>query len=279
MPVTATMLGSAAGSGVDLAIPITVSQPAGSVVVVASVAYTGPEAFFESQGYRSVPTDSQAGTWSQAAGVPFIGSISDGAGGVGARIEGSIAGAGRTAGPDLSGGGAGGGGRQPKPGCTTCGSELTGTLLRASSAPGDTVTLHWFTTNTQPPAITLGIVLALEGVRNHVETDDQSQYGNGDSFPGSGGPANVLNWQADLGIGHVPKPTADCAIYTAASAYGTSGFTPANGSTIATVTSGAASLMVSLDPLALAAVRREPGGTFGGAGSILLANYQLVRLL
>ena len=36
MPVTATLLGSASGSGVDLAIPVTVNQPAGSLVLGAT---------------------------------------------------------------------------------------------------------------------------------------------------------------------------------------------------------------------------------------------------
>ena len=277
MPVTATVLGTASGSGVDLDIPITVDQPAGSVVIVVAAAYTGPEAFFESQGFRSDPTDTAGGTWSGAAGVPSVGNTGDGAGGVGARVQGNIDSEGRTAGAPLSAGG-GGGGRTPKAGCTTCGSGLMGLLMRPGGGAGDTVTVHWFNTNAVAPNPTLGIVFALSGVQNQVETSDQSQYGNGDSYPTLGVSASALVWNTDLGHAFMPTPAADCAAYTVASGRGPAAWTPVNGSTIATVTGGGAMLAVSLDPAVSHLSTWEPGGNYDAAGSILIANYQFVRI-
>lgn len=280
MAVTATVLGTATGGGVDLTIPITVDQPAGSIVALVTAAYTGPEHFFESQGFRSVPTDSQGGTWDFNSPHPWIGNTGDATGTFGVdAVFGNIMGASRTAGPDLSGGGGAGGGRSPKPGCTTCGSELMGLLMRPGGGAGDSVTVHYFNTNSVDPSPTLGIVLAFEGAQNLKELTDQSPYGNGDAYPSSGGPANTLNWQADLGLASVPKVTNDCAIYTGASAYGTSGWTPVNGSTIASISAGGAGLAVSFFDAMLAGVRTEPGGSFGGAGQILVANYQTVKVL
>lgn len=278
MPVTATLLGSASGSGVDLAIPITVSQPAGSVVLAFAVAYTGPTTFPESQGFRSEPTDTASGTWSGAAGLPSIGNTGDGFGGIGSKVFGNIDSSDRTAGTDLSGGG-GGSGPQPKPGCTTCGSELMGLLMKPSTGAGDTVTVHWFNTNADPPGPTLGMVVAFSGIQNHNETSDQSQYGNGDSYPTLAVSASALNWNNDLGAGFLPTPAADCAGITLASAYGTNGWTPVNGSTVASVSSGSAYLALSLDPTVSHLATWEPGGTFAGSGSILLANYQFMRYI
>lgn len=278
MPVTATVLGTAAGSGVDLDIPITVSQPAGSVVIACGHAYTGPTHFPESQGFRAVPSDTAGGTWSGAVGIPSIGNTGDVIGAIGSKVAGNIDSAGRTGGTDLAGGGSG---PAPRPGCTTCGSMLLGTTIAAGGGGGggDTVTLHWFDTNGTDPNPTAGIVFALEGVQNTVETSDQDQYGNGDSYPGLGVSASALNWNADLGPAFLPTPAADCVAYTVASGRGESAWTPVNGSTIAQVVAGITVLALSVDLAALGGVTWEPGGTYDGAGSILLANYQFVRLI
>jgi len=278
MPVTATLLGSASGSGVDLAIPVTVNQPAGSLVLVAAFANTGPEAFFEGQGFRSLPDDTEGGTWSLTSPHPWVGDITDGAGGVGARIEGTALAAVRTAGADLAAGG-GGSGPAPRAGCKDCGQELMGLLMRPSTGGGDTVNVHWFTTNTQDPSRTLGLVVAVEGVQDHIEATDQSQFGNGDSYPATGVNPAAINWTADLGPAFVPSPVANCAVVTVAGAYGTSGWTPVNGSTIGSVSDGTVSLAFSLNPFAASGVPVEPGGAFAGASQYAVANYQTIRLV
>lgn len=277
MPVTATVLGTASGSGVDLTIPITVNQPAGSVALLACAAYTGPEHFFESQGFRSDPTDTAGGTWSGAVGLPSVGNTGDQTGTFGVNaVFGNLDSSARLGGPALS---SGGGGPAPRPGCTTCGSMLGGTVLSAGGGgAGDSVTVHWFNTNSLDPNPTLGIVFALEGVQNTVETSDQSQYGNGDSYPTLGVSASALVWNTDLGAGFMPTPAADCAAYTIASGRGPHTWAPVNGSTIATVTSGGTMLAVSVDTAVSSASTWEPGGNYDVAGSILVANYQFVRI-
>lgn len=277
MPVTATLLGSASGSGVDLAIPITVAQPAGTLVQVFTVAYTGPEAFFESQGYRSVPTDTEAGVWSFHTPHPFVDNTGDGFGGAGARVFGNIGSATRVSGTALAAGG-GGSGPVPRTGCKDCGQELLGLLMRPSTGPGDTVTVHFFNTNGVDPSPTLGFVVAFSGVLDHFETSNRSQYGNGNTYPTNGSSSSVLNWLVDQGPGFVPTAAANCAGITLASAYGTNGWTPTNGATVASVSSGAAYLALSLDPAVVGGVTWEPGGSFAGAGSILLGNYQFIRV-
>lgn len=278
MPVTATLLGSATGSGVDLTVPITVAQPAGTLVGVYAMANTGPEAFFESQGFRSVPDDTEGGTWSFSTPHPFVGNTGDGTGGVGARVFGNVLSAIRTAGNPL----VPGSGPQPRAGCTTCGSMLLGTptgTLGGGGGGGDSVTVHWFTTNTQNPSRTLGLVVALGGVQDNIVTTDQSQFGNGDSFPSSGGSAAALNWGSDLGPLSVPTPTADCALVTLAGSYGVGGWTPVNGSTVATVDDGTIFLALSLDTFAASGVAVEPGGTFSGNTTYAAANYQTIQLV
>lgn len=277
MPVTATLLGSASGSGVDLAIPITVAQPAGTLVQVFTVAYTGPTTFPLSQGYRSVPTDTEAGVWSFSTPHPFVDNTGDEFGAIGSVVFGNIGSATRVSGTALS---AGGGGSNPAPrtGCKNCGQELLGLLMRPSTGPGDTVTTHFFNNNGVDPSPTLGLVVAFSGVLDHFETSDQSQYGNGDSYPGNHSSASALSWLIDVGAGFVPTAAANCAGITLASAYGTNGWTPTNGATVASVSSGAAYLALSLDPAVVGGVTWEPGGSFAGAGSILLGNYQFIRV-
>lgn len=272
------MLGSAAGSGVDLDIPITVDQPAGSVVLLACHAYTGPTMFPESQGFRSNPTDTAGGTWSGSVGLPAVGNTGDGVGAIGSKVFGNIDSSDRTAGALLS---AGGGGSSPvRPDCRDCGTPmLGGVVARAGGGAGDVVTIHWFDTNSIPPNPTAGIVFALEGVQNHVETSDQSQYGNGDSYPSLGVSASALNWNADLGAGFLPTPAANCVAYTIASGRGNAAWTPVNGSTVATVLAGSTVLALSIDFAAVGGSTWEPGGSYDVAGSILLANYQFVRLV
>lgn len=278
MPVAVTLLGTATGSGVDLDIPISVDQPVGSVVLCAGHAYTGPTHFAESQGFRSDPTDSEGGTWSGAVGRPSVGNTGAVIGPLGGKVAGNIDSSARIGGPLLKGGS----GPQPRPGCTTCGSMLLGTptgTLGGGGGGGDTVTLHWFDTNADVPNPTAGIVFAFEGVQNQVETSDQDQYGNGDAFPVTGSVPDALIWATDLGPSFLPTPAADCVGYTVASGRGNNAWVPVNGNNVVNVIAGTTVLALSVDPAVSSSGTWEPGGTYDTNGSILVANYQFVRLL
>lgn len=277
MAVTATLLGSATGSGLDLTVPITTNQPAGTLVGVYAMANTGPSQFAETQGFRSVPTDTEAGTWSFTSPQPFVDNTGDAAGAVGSFNAGNIMSAIRTAGNPLV---AGGSGPQPRAGCKTCGNMLLGLAMATGGGggSGDSVSVHWFNTNTDAPSHTVAFVVAYTGLLDSIVTTDQSQYGNGDTYPATSLHANALNWTTDLGAGFVPTPTANCAVTTLVGAYGTSGWTPVNGSTVATVTDGTIFLALGLNTFAASGVKVEPGGTFGGASTYAAANYQTVGL-
>lgn len=278
MPVTSTLLGSATGSGVDLAVPITVNQPAGSLVGVFAMASTGPVPTSNFQGFRSVPTDTESGTWAFGSPHATIGNTSASHFVSSEWTVCNVLSAIRTAGNPLV---AGGSGPQPRAGCKTCGNMLLGLAMSTSGGGGggDSVSIHWLTTTAATPTQTVAMVVAFAGLLDSVVTTDQSQYGNGDAYPDLGSNASALKWSVDLGVGSVPTPVGNCAVLTLAGAVGTSGWTPVNGTTEATVTDGTIFLGLSVDQLATGGVAVEPGGTFGGASSIAAANYQTVGLV
>jgi hypothetical protein len=276
MPVTATLLGSASGSGVDLTIPITLAQPAGTYCQVFCTAFTGPEGLFESQGFRSLPDDTEGGLWNFTSPRPFIGNTGDGAGGSGSRVFANIVSCTRTGGTDL----VPGSGTAPRTGCTTCGSMLLGTptgTLGGGGSGGDSVTVHFFNTNAVAPNPTFGFVVAFDGLLQHFETSDQSQYGNGLQYPSDGSSSSTLLWATDPGPGFLPTPAADCAMITHVAAAGADGFVPANGTLVAEIESAGDYMAFSFDGSVAGGSTVEPGGTFAKSGSILIGNYQFVQ--
>lgn len=283
MAVAATLLGSATGSGLTLTIPITTSQPANTVVHVFAAASTGPTTGTYTQGFAGNPTDSEGGTWRFGNPYATIGNTGGQGGSVGAFVAGNVLSAARTAGnPLVAGGGGGGSGPQPKPGCTTCGSELMGLLMKKTTAPGDSVTCTWLGTNPVAPTETVGFVVAFSGATNNAVGQDQGSplaYNNGDAYPNTGSNPSALVWGTDLGHSFEPAPNADTAMLTLAGGYGVTAYTPVNGAKVTDLQNGALYLALSLYQPALSGVTVEPGGSFTGSGTWLAANYQFVQVV
>lgn len=249
-------VGDVTGSG-TLTITLTADQPAGTVVHLVAAGVTVGTAAADFPQPSALPSDSKTGSWEDTtfAGTsnPIIGAISNNV---------------ITAGTHKA-------------------VQLGETAIRTSGArlvAGDTVTSTWSVGD--PTKLTLaGAVIAFSNMGTVVVeqflggtapgNDVGVEYGNGDTRTS----ASTLNWVADLGTPSLePYPKLTCRMFVGSAAYpALSGWTPTTGTKVVEHQSGDGNLSLAVHAAAAEALLPiEPGGSWGSAGAVLVANYQFV---
>lgn len=255
--IAAVMIGSGTGSGHTLTITLTANAAYVGLVHVICAVYSDDPVNFGGPNVETV-SDSRGHTWEPPTSLnlpPYsvIGQVAEGGGVSGVP--------GLSAGPTF----------------------ITGVSPSAPLCAGDTITVGF-----QPGfpgnhiVDTVGIAIAQVGLS--ATADGQTIFGgglnyvNGDSFPGNGGSPD-LSWNVDYGGTLTPNPVDNAALIACAAAYpGAPPYTPLNGYKVAEVTSQL-TLAVSAQLVVEAGADLDPGGSWTGAPSVTVGNYQFAQLL
>jgi len=261
----ATVLGVGDNAGSDtLTVTLTVAQPAGSVVHAIHAGLLHGLPFFSSPSVVGLPTDTQAGTWSDSAGnPPILGAIQNG----------------NTGAPSGSRAGLQLGQTAMRTGGTSLGVGDSVTVTRDDHGFGAAqMTLACFVVafaSTEYSSTVVTQYLGGTAPGNFVGVEYSNGLINDDMSPFNG---NTLNWNAAFSGTLSPYPHDAAVMLSAAATFPAAtanSYVPAAGSLVAQHNSadGLMSLAFALAP-APALTVIEPGGSFGGSVSIMVGTYQ-----